>query len=268
MNAKSKFIPALLFGAVALFSACDKEKEKVKPTDPIAEAKTGAMEVHFDSRRSLNEDFVVNKNYLNANGDSVSLSTFKYFISNVELVRADGSTFQEPDSYHLLVAANTSASETFTISDIPAGTYSKIRFRVGVDAVRNSSTADKAGDLDKDHDMTWDWNTGYTFVLALGKYYKPGASPAFQDFTYLVGKDAQYRTVELAFPAPTASTQISETHKPKMHLHANIFDIFGGPHVVDVKANPNSSNPQFSALAPRIADNYAQMFRIDHIHTH
>ncbi|KAA9333595.1 MbnP family protein [Adhaeribacter soli] len=261
MKNKLRLSYLILLSGLGLLSC---KKDKVKP----AEAKQGSMEVHFDSRRSLTEDFVVNKNYLNANNDSVSFSTFKYFISNVELVRPDGTTFAEPNSYHLIAAANTPASETFTIANIPDGNYSKIRFRVGVDQARNSSTATPVGDLDKDHDMTWDWNTGYTFVFAIGKFKSAPASATFLDFTYQIGKDAQYRTVELAFPSETPTAQIDEMHKPKMHLHANIFDIFGGPNVIDVKANSNSNLPQFSTVAPKIADNYAQMFRIDHIHAH
>ena len=267
---KIKFRPfAFLFLSAALaLSSCKKDPETVAEPAPD----TGTLNIHFDSRRSLTEDFVVNKMYLNANQDSVSLSTFKYFISNVTLVREDGSTYAEPNSYHLIQAGNSSAKEQFLIHDVPAGNYTKIRFSVGVDAEHNSSTATQVGDLGADHDMTWDWNTGYMFVFTMGKYYKAGAANPYPDFMYTIGKNQHYRTVELAFPSGHELTRIDKANNPKMHLHANILDIFGaqnGTGKVDVKANPFvAGDPQHNTVAEKIADNYASMFRIDHIHAH
>src|SRR5688572_9828536 len=113
---KNKLRPfALLFLGIAIaLSSCKDEPETI--VEPAPEA--GTLNVHFDSRRSLAEDFVVNKIYLNANNDSVSLNTFKYYISNVTLVREVGSTFAEPNSYHLIQAGNTSANEQFLIKNV------------------------------------------------------------------------------------------------------------------------------------------------------
>ena len=57
-----------------------------------------------------------------------------------------------------------------------------------------------------------------------------------------------------------------------MHLHANVLDIFGiqnGTNKVDVKATPFiTGDPQYNTVSEKIANNYATMFRIDHIHAH
>src|SRR5688572_2854964 len=120
--------------APALLTSCENKPE----TDPEPESNAGSVNIHFDSRRSLSEDFVVNKMYLNANNDSVSLNTFKYFISNITLIRENGSSYTEPNSYHLVTVGNTAEKEQFIIKNIPAGKYNKIRFNVGIDAANNN----------------------------------------------------------------------------------------------------------------------------------
>jgi hypothetical protein len=258
---------SVLFLALGLFSGSCSNNDDDQVVTPQEPAGKGTINIHFDSRFSQAEDFQVDKLYKNANGDSVSFSQFKYYVSNVELIRAYGSSYLEPDSYHLIQAGNTSAKEEFLVKDIPAGTYSKVRFHLGVDAARNNSTAVQVGDLSADHDMTWDWNTGYIFVYSNGKFLSPATNKR-EEFLCLLGKDSSYRTITLDFPATAANTVIDAAHNPKMHLHANIFDIFGGSNLVDIKKNTVISSNSDPVLLTKMADNYANMFRIDHIHAH
>ena len=40
--------------------------------------------------------------YTNANGDGFTVSTFKYYVSNVKLLKADNSTLTLPKTYYLV----------------------------------------------------------------------------------------------------------------------------------------------------------------------
>jgi hypothetical protein len=255
---------SLLFIAGTLsLTAC--KKDKVDPVDPESEVTAGAgtLNFHFDSRFGT-DDFVLNKAFANQNGDSVKISEVEYFISNVELVKADGSTTKEAASYHLIQVTGGTTKEEFLVKNIPAGQYTKLRFMVGIDSVHNSSAAYAEGDL-SDH-LAWDWNTGYIFLKTSGQYLSTATPKSYQPFGYEVGKNYSSRIVEI--PLPT-TTQIDDTHNPKVHLHANLKNIFGGPNVIDVKANPTiTGEPKYKTVSGQVADNYAGMFRIDHVHAH
>ncbi len=155
-------LPVLLFLGTFLFAGCDKNDDKPKPADPPAVVKESSVEMYFDNRFG-NEDFELEKIFTTANNDQVKLDRAGYYISNVELVKADGSTFKEPQSYHLIFLEEDTKTikETFKIKNVPAADYVKIRFMVGVDSVQNETVpatgdlafANFAPELDVDHQL-------------------------------------------------------------------------------------------------------------------
>jgi hypothetical protein len=252
----------LFLAASALILGSCKNEEEVTP-------KPGTLTMHFDSRSNATEDFALDKLFALPNGDSIKISSIAYFISNVQLIKTDGTVYNEPNSYHLIKVVQQETNEEFTLKDIPAGTYSKVRFLVGVDAAHNQTTANAVGDLTPFNFMTWDWNTGYVFLHTGGLYRNPGTTAYNKGFIYEIGKDPCSRWVELAFPAGNEATQIDETHNPEMHLHTYMANIFSGKNTIDYSANPAiTGEPKYAALSQQVADNFPGMFRIDHLHTH
>ena len=55
------------------------------------------------------------------------------------------------------------------LKNIPNAKYTKLKFMLGVDSLRNS-TGVQDGYLDPSHGMIWDWNTGYIFFKHEGNY--------------------------------------------------------------------------------------------------
>ncbi|MBK0404906.1 hypothetical protein I5M27_18085 [Adhaeribacter sp. BT258] len=256
----------LLLAAGLLLSACDNDDDdkKVVPEEP---AKSASVELEFDSRFGT-EDFTRNKAYVNQHGDSVAVGSMLYFVSNVELLKADGSVYKVPDSYYLIENTDQKVREKVILPNIPAGEYTRLRFMVGVDSLRNKSINNAVGDLTISNHMTWEWSTGYMFLNLNGMYYNP-ASKTFEGLFYEIGKDYNSRTIELDFPASTPKMLVNPEHSPKIHIHANVKTIFGGPNILDVKTEPRiDGTPQHAASSLKVADNYAAMFRIDHIHGH
>ncbi|MFC5271479.1 MbnP family protein [Adhaeribacter terreus] len=252
----------LLLAAGLFLSACDNDDDDKK----IEPAQAASVELEFDSRFGT-EDFARNATYVTQNGDSVAVGSVLYFVSNVELLKADGSAYKVPDSYYLIENADQKIREKVTLPNIPAGEYTRLRFMVGVDSTHNKTVANAVGDLTLENThMTWDWNTGYIFLNVNGVYYNP-ASKTFDGLFYEIGKDYSSRTVTLDLPAGTAKMIVGEDHNPKIHIHANLKTIFGGPNVIDVKAQPRiDGTPQHAATSIKVADNYATMFKIDHVH--
>ena len=257
MKLPAKLFGVMLLGANLFLAGCGNDKEtNVEPDTP----KVSMTEVQFDNRFG-NEDFALNKPYITASNEQIEEFTrISYFISNVELVRADGTTFKEPKSYHLIQEEDQINKTSFKVSNVPAGNYTKIRFMVGIDSVRNQSLDGATGDLTPDNHMTWMWNTGFIFLSTKGYYTDPAANPTRQVFEYNIGKNRSLRVVELAFPAAAA---IDTDHNPKIQIKADAKTIFGGPNVIQVKTTDFiDGEPQSAADSKLVADNYAGMFSI------
>ncbi|RNI25795.1 MbnP family protein [Rufibacter latericius] len=204
----------------------------------------------FDS-----QPLVLGQEYTNTHGHKVRFNQLRYYISNVKLTRADGSEYAAPNSYHLMEKMADTSKESFDLPEVPAGRYRSITFSVGVDQAHNHST-DQVGDLDPNHQMAWNWDTGYKFLVAEGQYYNP-TEASFKNFIYHIGHDANYRTITLPLPDDWNLTGQNKT----LELITNTKVLFGGPNVIDLSAM-GFSTVMGGAPAGLVADNIRQMFRL------
>jgi hypothetical protein len=194
--------------------------------------------------------------YVNLNGDSFCVNTYKYYISNISFTDADNNTWSEPESYHLINAANP-GSLTFTINSIPAATYTSMRFMIGVDSARNCSGA-QTGPLDPVNNMFWTWSTGYI----MGKFEgQSPASPAAANSLsfHVAGYEGQYaaqRWVTLPFASDPAN--VSASISPVVHINCDVLEWFQSPRTMDFSTV--HSLGFVGVLSEQFADNYADMF--------
>ncbi|MES2389610.1 MAG: MbnP family protein [Bacteroidota bacterium] len=208
------------------------------------------------------KDLVLNTlTYINAAGDTFSVKTLNYYISNIKLKRSsDGFTWAEPKSYHLI---NGSGEHVININNVPATGFDELAFSVGVDSSANHKL-DNPGDLDPANGMAWDWNTGYKFFVMEGSRLSKGQT---KTFTYHVGTDANYRTLSFPFSALQAGKYIKTEHNQTAHLllDAEADEIFKSPNLIHLeKTNNVMNNP---ATTDSLANNYASgMFRLTEIH--
>ncbi|MES2411226.1 MAG: MbnP family protein [Bacteroidota bacterium] len=108
-----------------------------------------------------------NKKYVSANKDTLTIETFRCYVSNIQIQYDDDSVFNQIDSYHLLDLDNPNSFQ------IPIGRrsdrlISKIIFDIGIDSLTNTSGA-MAGDLDPIKGMYWAWQSGYINTKIEGK---------------------------------------------------------------------------------------------------
>ena len=95
--------------------------------------------------------------YLPSLNDSIGITQFKCYLSNLNFENSEGLTFT-PEQVHHLLDASDHTSLTFAL---PAEFDPvKMSFSVGVDSLINEAGA-QPGDLDPMHGMYWAWNTGY-----------------------------------------------------------------------------------------------------------
>jgi hypothetical protein len=264
----------LLFIAV-LISTCGIIACSDDPNpEPIKIVDTGKIAIEFDNIVG-DKNLVLNGfTYTNAAGESFKLSQFNYFISNIKLTQENGSIYTVPqDSSYFLVKENTKASQIITLNHIPLGTYTAIEFMMGVDSLRNTMPIEKrTGVLDpaNGEGMYWAWNSGYIFTKMEGTFTTPADSTG--DFKYHIGLYGGYaeptvnntRIIKIPFGAFDAPVSASKT--PQVHLMVDVLKYLNGPGT-NLKFQDHSSIMGSSqSLSKMVADNYAQMFTVDHIH--
>ena len=109
----------------------------------------------------------LNKKYVSASKDTLTIETFRCYISNIQIQYDDNSIFTQKDSYHLLDIDNPNSFQ-IPITKKSNKTISKITFDVGIDSLTNTSGA-MAGDLDPTRGMYWAWQSGYINMKIEGK---------------------------------------------------------------------------------------------------
>src|SRR5207342_386143 len=130
-------------------------------------------------------------------GASITVTKFNYYISNVVFMTKAGGAFVQPESYFVVRHPD---KRKLIVSSVPSGTYTAIRFVIGVDSTRNCSGAQTGGlDLGATGDMYWSWNTGYIFMTFEG--HSPQSGSSAKTITYHVGgfkgADKAQRNVEI-----------------------------------------------------------------------
>ncbi len=204
------------------------------------------------------EGLDLGKVYVTPTGDSVTFDYIRYWISNIEFVKEDGSSWKEEKSYRLMEKTQSKNREEFSVT-VPAGKYKSLRFGIGVDQARNSSIDSVAGELDVTAGMSWTWNTGYIFMKNEGTFYNSD-SMAYTDWKYHLGTDANYKTVTLDFPM---TQEFTDGSKFMAHVVYMALNIFSKPNDMDLKANPVLMVGPADQTA-KAADNYAEAFELHH----
>ncbi len=226
-----------------------------KADNPSAAGNTGKVKLEFfnvvgGSNLNLNTQW-----YKNANGDSFTVSTFNYYVSNIVLNGASGQTYIEPESYHLIQQGDLT-STSFDMVNIPVGTYNSVTFTIGVDSAHNVSGA-QSGALDPSYGMFWTWKSGYIMLKMEGNSPKSTASDGALTFHCggFTGANSVLKTVTVNFPN---SIDISGATLPHVHLQADLLKMFQSPNRIDFAVESYAMNA--GAAARLLADNYANMF--------
>lgn len=250
---------ALALVLILLFTACEK-KDTVPPVseNPV-QKDLGKIAVDV-SPAFGSEELQYSKYYLNAAGDSVNVTRFAYYVSNVVFVKSDGSAFAEPESYHLLDHAG-SATKGFTVANVPLGEYSSLSFLIGVDSLRNCSGA-QSGDLDPAKGMFWTWNSGYIFLKMEGRAPRSAGNKAY---TYHIGGfkgvNKSMQKVSLSFNGSILKS--AQGGLARVVLKADAAEIFKSPNIIDVSTFYYQMSE--GAGAKKLSENYKDMFIVKEV---
>ena len=204
-----------------------------------------------------------NNTYTNIFNEPYSVKTFKFYISQIDLINADsGITYKvDRNNYYLVNEADTAtAAIRFTAA---SHHYNQLAFVIGVDSVRNVSGA-QTGALDPANGMFWTWNSGYIMAKLEGS--SPLSTQPDNRIEYHIGGFREpynvLRRIVLplpagqvySFPAGAAST---------INITANVNAWFHNPHDVHIAQTPVWMTPGDTSV--RIAENYSKMFMVTNV---
>lgn len=272
MKFLSTSLLSLLLVLAMLVTSCD-DKNDPEPTP----GESGNLTIEFDNIVGEKNLVLNGTTYVNSSGEDFVITKLAYYISNIKLIRADGSSHVIPqDSSYFLIKEANKESQFVRLKNIPFGDYKSVEFMVGVDSLRNTMPIEKlTGVLDPggsmaEDGMYWAWNSGFIFLKLEGSSSK--ATSANGKFYYHIGLYGGYniptvnntRVVKVNFGDLTAS--VSSTVSPEVHLLVDIMKVFDGPATKLSIAQYNSVMTQQPLVAQSIANNYATMFSLDHIH--
>jgi len=198
------------------------------------------------------------KTYTNDLGEAYTVSTFKFYISNISIVDGETTASAEQDSYHLVNASST-ATLSFPVA-LGRTSFNRIRFLVGVDSLRNVSGA-QTGALDPMNGMFWTWNSGYIMAKLEGTSTSspdPGQRLQYHIGGY-AGAEAAQRWVTL--PLPGGNSYVNSPDQPlALTMDVDLDKWFRSTHDLPIAANALVMTP--GELSVKYADNYANLFSV------
>ncbi len=261
-NLKFILVAILAFATVFSITSCEEEDESTP----------GPLTLHFENRAG-SSTLNFGQAYTNEAGESLTFSTFNYYISNIKLKKADGTYYTVPkDSSYFLIDGADNESHEITLNDVPGGDYVGFEFVLGVDSLKSASDiGQRTGVLDPAgaaQGMYWMWNSGYIFVKVEGT--SPEVTEADGAFFYHIGGYGGYSSPtinnlkNISLEADNnEKASVSKDAHPEVHIYADVLEVFKSPNSLSVAQTPMV---MFSPESTDIANNYADMFSINHIH--
>lgn len=207
---------------------------------------------HFVNNELLKLDSV---QYINALGQTYTISKFKYYVSSIQLKNTRGEFYT--NSEYFLINEEEDKSKSIDLPNLPFGEYDEIRFLIGVDSLHNCSGA-QSGALDPINGMFWSWNTGYIFLKLEGNSISCKTPSNLFEF-HIGGYKHPYnsiREIKLKLPNPII---VTENSKSAIQINVAIDEILKTPNKIDFSKTPTITDQKTSSL---MVNNYADMFSI------
>jgi len=284
LNMKKLLFFSTLLGVI-FFSACKKDEEAKDP---------GTFAITFDNiavingvqtQLSMATAGSTDYPYSNEMGQDFNVTLLRYYISDIELAGPNGAYFRDHAEAtaagakgYYLVDESKPTSQAILLENVPAGTYNKITFTVGVDS---SGVVDGAagGVLDPATcNMFWNWNSGYIGVKFEGQSPSSnggvgGSETITSDnphgMAYHIGgwKNIPggvfvYNNKRLSYTFDT-NAKVESKLEPELHMVFDVQKLFGGHKAIDFTGNHAVHKPSDGV---DVANNLEHAFIYDHIH--
>lgn len=192
--------------------------------------------------------------YATPAGETFTVTTLKYYVSNLKFTKSDGTVYAAPNTYFLVDQAQP-ASQHLAVMGVPAGTYTGVSFVVGVDAATTQADPSKlTGALNPANSMYWPWSTGHIFMKMEGTV--TSASPARPITCHIGGYTEPNNAIVTATPSLGSNVlTVSGAHATTLFVNADVLKMFDGVNHITLSTFSNGMMPGPEAM--QVAKNYA-----------
>ena len=97
--------------------------------------------------------------------DSISIESFRFYVSNISLLKNDKIVYQPKGSFYLIDLEKKLQIPMNTDTTLD---FNSVKFNIGIDSLTNVSGV-MGGDLDPTNGMYWTWQSGYINFKLEGK---------------------------------------------------------------------------------------------------
>lgn len=265
LNKHNHFWMVLL--ALILFTACNKKSEDESSTTGTTASNTtttgvatGRMMFHLHTYIGNTEVDGYNIVYSDENGRKISLQLAQFYVSNIQLVKLDGSTYDVPET-RLLKLLDIA---TYDIGDVPAGNYQAVRFKIGLDTTTNRSEPQGSADsVILNRSEMWFGNSvlpdGYVFLHAKGiiDTTADASGNATQPFDYKIGTNAHRVQINM----PVKKYSVLPGGVEYAHILVDYSKLFTGINLSEpAQLSVISATDNATVLGAKIAGNISSMF--------
>lgn len=219
-NHKFTGFMAILIVAAASLSSCGKDDSKPEPVQQIKS--------HLRIKHQVDGEAVVYDTirYSNAFGNAYSIETVRYFISNVEFVKANSEVVAIAESIYIDPRTEGSDLKEFTTT-LPNATYTEMRFTFGLDSAMNQT-----GAFPNFPEAAMEWpmmmGGGYHYMKLEGKYAEGDSYNHFNFHTGPLNNNLNYFQVAIPIDLQVTDGSFDIT------LVMEIQNWFSNPYTFDL----------------------------------
>lgn len=257
-----KSIALIFLGVAMLLGSCKKPKaddDQNNNNSNNNNVPKGTLLFHLHTYIDENEVDLYNAIYSNDEGRGISLSLAQLYISEIELVKLDGSIYTIPYNKIFKVLE----AETFSAGDVPIGNYKGLRFKVGFNSATNALQPSESADSSMlKHNEMWMGNTaqpdGYAFLNVQGSIDTTSdLSGTMVPFTYKIGSNVNFKQVTM----PERNFSIMEGQTEYAHIKINYNKLFHGVQLNDINnLSVLTLGDNSGLVAQKIVNNIPTMF--------
>ncbi|MFT4875789.1 MAG: hypothetical protein ACI9AU_001653 [Bacteroidia bacterium] len=239
----------IMLGLLAIgFTSCTEDDV----IDPIVEV--SSANIDFTINHTVgDQDFEAGTQYAVGDNNQASFSRFAYLLGSFYLIAEDGSKVTI-DSQYAHIEAH-SGKTTFSLVDIPYGTYKSMGFSIGLDSAVNHGNPNQ---YNTDHPLSsinnslhWGWLAGYIFTAIEGKDADADESIIF----HLAGSNNK-----VDFELPTNFTHGAAGSS--VALGYDIAEVFINPHSFSFTNDGRSTHSISDPVSTKLFANMADVFTL------
>lgn len=192
-----------------------------------------------------------------AAGQQVSVSRLDFLLSNIALRRAEGGAWLGLTNWFAYLSPREGRA-SFELNNIPAATYDRVRFQVGVPAqVNHADPAQYAAEHALNPNLNglhWNWQGGYVFLAIEGRWRQENGEES--GYSYHVATDRLLMTVELPVAVDLSGDR-------QLDVALNVDDIFSGVTIGTESTSTHSR--EGDPLADQLRANIERAFTVQNV---